>query len=187
MSGLFGKGGASDHFAPNTEPMPLDFGGDKSEIHEKIQNPTPDRTVGPSTNYSDAGPSASLGGSFSSSDDAGTYQPGGGLQKPRVDSVKEFSDMGSIDGIKNEELRKLRLESYRLSNIDKEYEIVHKNDFNKIVKIMMISFAVLVLFGFIAILAVIGYTSVKAGAMTETGIINSILQFIADLMRIGLS
>ena len=95
--------------------------------------------------------------------------------------------MAVTDDIKDEELRRMRLEAYRLSNIEKEYDIVHKNDFNKIVKIVMVVFAVAVLLCFIALIGVVAFTSIKTGTMTETGIMNSILQFIADLMRIGLS
>jgi hypothetical protein len=51
----------------------------------------------------------------------------------------------------------------------------------------MVVFAVAVLLCFIALIGVVAFTSIKTGTMTETGIMDSILQFIADLMRIGLS
>ena len=187
---IFGKGGGVDPVIPpmgNTEPAPLDFGGDRSDVRNKINNPSPARPVGPSSNYGGGGFGGSIGGGYRPGGGGGIYQPGGGVQKPRVDSPKEFSDMAVTDDIKDEELRRMRLEAYRLSNIEKEYDIVHKNDFNKIVKIVMIVFAVAVLLCFIALIGVVAFTSIKTGTMTETGIMNSILQFIADLMRIGLS
>lgn len=189
---LFGKGGGVDPVIPpsnHTEPAPLDFGGDQSEIRNKIQNPTPSRPVGPSSNYGSNGGGfgGSLGGGYRPGGGGGIYQSGGGVQKPRVDSPKEFQDMRDLDTLTDEETRQLRKEAYRLSNIEKEYDIVHKNDFNKIVKTVMIGFSLAILLAFFVIVGVVAFTSVKAGQMTETGIINGILQFIADLMRIGLS
>lgn len=183
---IFGKGGGVDPI-PNTEPAPLDFGGDKSDVRAQIKNPTPSRPVGPSSNYGGGGFGGSLGGGYRPGGGGGIYQPGGGVQKPRVDSPKEFSDMQNTNDVQDSEILQLRKEAYRLANIDKEYEILHKNDFNRIVKAVMIGFTILVILAFLIIIGVISFTSVKAGTMTETGIINSILQFIADLMRIGLS
>jgi hypothetical protein len=171
----------------NTEPAPLDFGGDKSEIRNKIQNPTPARPVGPSSNYGGGGFGGSIGGGYRPGGGGSTYQPGGGVQKPRVDSPKEFSDMRDADQVQDDEISRLRKDAYRLSNIEKEYDIVHKNDFNKIIKIVMIVFALVVLLCFMILIGVVAYTSIKTGTMTETGIMNGILQFIADVMRIGLS
>lgn len=187
---IFGRGGGVDPINPtpnNTEPAPLDFGGDKSDIRNSIKNPPVSRPVGPSSNYGGGGFGGTLGGGYRPGGGGGIYQPGGGVQKPRVESPKEFQDMRELDGVTDEETKNLRKEAYRLSNIEKEYDIVHKNDFNKIVKIVMIVFSLAALVCFLALIGVVMYTSVKSGSVTETGIINSILQFIADVMRIGLS
>lgn len=187
---IFGRGGGTDPVIPpsnETAPAPLDFGGDKSQIRDRINNPTPSRPVGPASNYGGGGFGGSLGGGYRPGGGGGIYQPGGGVQKPRVDSPREFQDMRETDAVADDELKHLRKEAYRLSNIEKEYDIVHKNDFNKIVKIAMIVITPVVLLCFVGLIGLVAYTSVKSGSITETGIMNSILQFIADVMRIGLS
>ncbi len=182
---LFGRGGKTNtELNLPTEPSPLDFGGDKSELRKKAGAPIPQRPMGPSGNNYGGG---FANGSYGSSSRTESYQSVGAGQKHRADTVNDFSDMQTTDGLTDQEIRNLRMQGYNLSNMEREFDIRHKNDFNNIIKIMMIAFAVVLLIVIIVIAGVIAYTSIKSGGMTETGIINGILQFIADVMKIGLS
>ena len=147
--------------------MPLDFGGDKP--------------------YNNRSPSSY---NTSSYDYGSTY--GGSNSKPksekhRVDTVKEFSDMDKTDKVEDKDILRERKRGYWLSNKEREDDIRHKNDFSLIIIYVMIIFSALVGLGFVTIIAVIAFTSITQGKMTETGIVGAILNFIADLMRIGLS
>lgn len=172
MSGLFGKGGKEvPDFAKNTEPMPLDLDVDRVELVNSLNRPPTSSRPTPSFNR---GGSSNM---YNSST----------RERHNVDTVNDFSDMTTTDEVKDKDITDLRKYGYMLSNKEREDNMRHRNDFNNIVKIVIICFSLIVGFAFMLLVGIIAYTSVKSGSMTETGIIGSILQFIADVMKIGLS
>ena len=173
--GLFGRGGrtAMNDFSSNeSEPASLDLTGDKARIKEEGIVPIAEEDS--SSTFSNRGGMPE------------TYQSSGPSSRPRIDTVHDFSDMQSADGVQDKDISTLRKKGYRLSNLEKEFDIRHKNDFNNIAKVILICFSIFVGFAFLVIIAVITWTSWKAGAMTETGIIGTILQFIAEMVKISL-
>lgn len=191
MTGLFGKGGNRASPPTDTEPASLDMTGDKSEIINKIQNPTPGKQIGPSSNDLEEQINKQLDEANKKPKkimpNATPYQSGGPFSKPKVDSVSDYADMQATDGLKDSDLASLRKDGYKLSNLEKEFQIKHANDFNNIIKKIIIGFALIVGIAFAVIIGVIAWTSYKTNTMTETGIINSFLQFVVDIIKIGLS
>lgn len=180
MKPKFGRGGkdnveSSDTFDKYTEPAPLDMLSDRRDVITHIETSKPPKEYGPSGNRRTyTGPDSS-------------YSSRGQGDRHRADTTRDYSDMEVTDQLSDKELAALRKSGYRLSNRERANDIRHKNDFNKIVKIILICFALIVGFSFVILIGVIALTSVRTGQMTETGIINGILQFIADIMKIGLS
>lgn len=173
MSSLFGRGGKENSYDKLTEPAPLDFGGNKDEIKDRINSNKPTKPIGPNSN--------NLGESRNSE----FYQRSDSNGK-QASRLSDFSDMEITDDLSDKEIAAIRKRGYRLSNIEKQLEIKHKNDFSNIIKIILIVFSLLTGLGFLFIIAAITYTSYKAGEMTETGIIGSILEFFVSILQIGL-
>lgn len=168
-------------FEEGSIPPVLNMQGDQSEILKRIENPEPERFVGPSTNYNELAKDFGPVGISS-------YTPNAnGFTAQRADSVNDFSDILGIDKLLDKELAQLRKDGYRLSNIERELDIKHKHDFNSLVKTILIVFCICAALAFALIIGVISFTSYKSGSMTETGIIGNILQFIVDIVKIGLS
>lgn len=191
MSSLFGKGGKQNVQAPDSEPSPLNLKGDKSEVWKKIKNPLPERQVGPSSNDIESRGIGQVDFELTEpqrfADGQGSYKSSGSFNKAKVDSVRDYADMQITDGLKDEDIASLRKDGYKLSNLEKEFGIKHSNDFNNIIKVILISFSIIVGIAFAFIIGIIVWTSYKTNTVTETGIISNFLQFIVEIIKIGLS
>lgn len=193
MTDLFGKGGNKEVQVTDTEPSPLDLNGDKSEIKNKIQNPLPGKQIGPSSNDIETQDNDESVFSVSKvraqNNVAGpdSYKTTGAFSKDKTDSVKDYADMQITDGLKDEDIASLRKEGYKLSNLEKEFGIRHSNDFNNIIKNILIVFSSVVGVAFAFIIGIIVWTSYKTNTITETGIISNFLQFIVEIVKVGLS
>lgn len=184
MSGLFGRGGNNSD--SNSEPMPLGNDGDKTDIIKTLLNKKISKISTPSNNTDDGVQDfyqpprnrESMGSS---------YQSTGSSPRARANTVDEFSDMKITDGLKDSDISELRKDGYKLSNLEKEFDIRHKNDFSNIIKIILVTFSVLVGICFLVIIGIITWTSYKTNSMTETGIIGNFLNFITEIIKIGLS
>lgn len=196
MASLFGKGGKQNIQAPDSEPSPLNLKGDKSEVWKKIKNPLPERQNGPSSNDIEVRGIGQVDFEltepqrFADSQDSysqGSYKSSGTFTKAKVDSVRDYADMQTTDGLKDEDIASLRKDGYKLSNLEKEFGIKHSNDFNNIIKVILISFSMIVGIAFAFIVGVIVWTSYKTNTVTEKGIISNFLQFIVEIIKIGLS
>lgn len=187
MTGLFGKGGMkSDN--TGTEPAPLNVENGKVDIKNEIVSPKSSQGVGPYNNndYSNDGMSDD-GFSDRQRSFPDSYQSPDTSSIRKSDTVHDFSDMLTVDQLRDKEIADLRKDGYRLANTEREFDIRHKNDLSNIVKIILICFSTFVGLGFIAIISVITWTSYKTNSVTEKGIISSLLNFIAEIIKIGLS
>lgn len=91
---------------------------------------------------------------------------------------------GDDNDISFEQLKKQQMrDDYILSELEKKDKISEKRQFNLIIKVVIICFCAILAVGFVALVAVIAYTSIKKGDMTETGVINQILNFVVEIVK----
>ena len=194
MTSKFGRGGNTspnkdyeNPFSAPTEPAPLDFGTSKA--------PSPSVTPTKSSSYpsgrgygggNDYG--GGYGGGYGGSSGRGSRESrSDNYSRHREDPERDFSDLSTVDGLQDQELKDIRKENMRLANEERYHDIRHTNDLASIVKYVLVTFAVIVGIAFIIGIGALVYISVKSGTFAAPGLFGDILNFIIDLVKISMS